>query len=174
MSINKGFIFLLFAAALSSCSSTHRSASISWEGERIRFEFSPPDAGSPTLRCLSCNTALPPLPLDVNGAGISYIKIDEAKDAISSRFRITGSGIDTAVVLHEQLTDALKAKIIGEALIVKYTIVYKDTAMTEQVGTLERQDEVNLFGESDVFYYLHHPHYSEPVVILRSHAVRMQ
>ncbi len=148
-----------------------------WEDGRIRLQFTPPDAGSPVLKCLSCNEVLAPLPLQVNEQGIAYIKIEESKNAIASHFRIQGSGIDTAITL-QQLSPPddeknyhLKDKLIGRVMATKYAIIYKDTSMTEQVGALERQDEVNLFGKDDVFYYIHHPRFATPVVILRSHAV---
>jgi hypothetical protein len=172
--LKQGFIFLIAAVLLDGCASTHRTARIGWEGDRIRLEFFPPDAGSPVLRCLSCNEVLAPLPLQVNDQGIAYIKIDEAKNASASHFRIVGSGIDTALSLNEPTPNELKDKLIGRAMMLRYAIIYKDTTMTETVGSLERQDEVNLFGEDEVFYYIHHPGYPTPVVILRSHAVRIK
>ncbi len=164
----------MIAGFLNSCASTPHTARIGWEGERIRFEFFPPDVGSPVLKCLSCNEAMPPLPLQVNDQGIAYIKIDDAKRSSTSHFRLTGNGIDTALSLSEPAPSALKDKLIGRAMILRYAIIYKDTTMAETVGSLERQDEVNLFGESDVFYYIHHPSYANPVVILKSHTVRIQ
>jgi len=179
VSIHKGFIIIVIASVLSSCAS-HHTASVFWEGERIRIQFSPPDAGSPVLKCLSCNEVLAPLPLQVNDQGIAYIKIDESKKVISSHFRVQGSGIDTALTL-QQLPSSeaekrfgLKDKLIGRVMATQYTIIYKDTSMIEQVGSLERQDEVNLFGKDDVFYYIHDPLFSTPVVILRSHAITIQ
>ncbi|MDP4229714.1 MAG: hypothetical protein Q8916_04840 [Bacteroidota bacterium] len=159
---------------------THRSANLSWEGERVRVQFSPPDAGSPVLKCLSCNRDFAPLPLQVNDQGLAYIKIDEIRTAFTSHFRIIGSGIDTALTLQplppKEVTERYKLKdsLIGRAMALRYAVVYKDTTMTEQVGSLERQDEMNLFGEDELFYYIHHPLYTMPVVILRSQAVRIQ
>ncbi len=168
---------ILFAVLLLSSCATHHTARIGWEGDKIRLEFSPPNAGSPVLKCLSCNTELAPLPLQVNDQGIAYIKIDEVRKTPISHFRLTGSGIDTAVTLQQPVlygsagqTDSL----IGRIMAVRYTIIYKDTTMTEPVGTLEKKDEVNLFGKDDVFYYIHQPGYNLPVVILRSHAVTIQ
>jgi len=172
--INKGFTFLIIAALLSSCAATHHTARIGWEGEKIRLEFFPPDVGSPVLKCLSCNEAMAPLPLQVNDQGIAYIKIEDAKNASTSHFRLVGSGIDTALSLEQPTPNGLKDKLIGRLMILRYALMYKDTTMSETVGSLERQDEVNLFGEDDVFYYIHQPRYPKPVVILRSHAVRIQ
>jgi hypothetical protein len=175
LSINKGFIFLIVGALLSGCASTHHSVRIGWEGEKIRLEFTPPDVGSPILKCLSCNEALPPLPLEVNNQGIAYIKIDDVRSAIVSRFHLTGSGIDTALTLQQPLTSTgIKDSLIGRIMAIRYTVIYKDTTMNEQIGALERKDEVNLFGEDDLFYYIHYPHYPRPVVLLRSNAVRIQ
>jgi hypothetical protein len=174
LNINKGFIILLTACLLSGCSSTHHTARIGWEGDRIRLEFFPPDIGSPVLKCLSCNEEFPSLPLQVSDQGIAYIKIDEAKNASTSHFHLTGSGIDTALSLDEPTPTSLRDKFIGRAMMLRYAMIYKDTTMAETVGTLERQDKVNLFGEDDVFYYIHHPRYPNPVVILKSHAVRIR
>jgi hypothetical protein len=173
VSIHKGFIIILAGLFLSSCA-THHSARIAWEGERIRLEFTPPDAGSPVLKCLSCNEELAPLPLQVNDHGIAYIKIDEARNALVSHFRLTGSGIDTALILQQPVPNGYKDSLIGRIMAVRYTIIYKDTSLTESVGSLERKDEVNLFGKDDVFYYIHEPGYNFPVVILKSHAVTIQ
>lgn len=164
---------------IAGCAS-HRSVMVGWEGERIRLEFSPPNAGSPVLKCLSCNLALAPLPLQVNDVGIAYIKIDEAKNATNTHFRLNGSGIDTAFILtplsplEAAKRDKIKDEFIGRAMITRYANIYEDTSMVKKIGSLERQDEVNLFGKDDVFYYIHHPGYNMPAVILRSHAIVIQ
>jgi hypothetical protein len=173
VSIHKGFIFFLALICFSGCA-THHTARIGWEGEKIRLEFTPQNAGTPLLKCLSCNEELAPLPLQVNDQGIAYIKIDEARNAPVSHFHLVGSGIDTALTLHQPLPNGSKDSLIGRIMAVRYTIIYKDTTMTETVGSLEKKDEVNLFGKDDVFYYIHHPGYDFPVVILRSHAVMIQ
>ena len=165
---------IFFAGLLLGGCATHHSARIGWEGEQIRLEFTPPNAGSPVLKCLSCNTELDPLPLQVNENGIAYIKIDEARNATVSHFHLKGSGIDTALTLQQSVPNGMKDSLIGRIMALRYTVIYKDTSMTEQVGSLERKDEVNLFGKDDVFYYIHQPGYNYPVVILRSHAVTIQ
>lgn len=176
LSIHKGFIYFLILLLMGGCA-THRTTIVGWEGERIRLEFTPPDAGSPVLKCLSCNLALAPLPLEVNDAGIAYIKIDQVKNTTNTHFRLTGSGIDTAFILSPispeeaaKITQ-MKDEYIGRAMITRYANIYEDTTMAKSIGSLERQDEVNLFGKDDVFYYIHHPGYNLPVVILRSHAI---
>ena len=173
MSIHKGFIILVLAVIFAGCA-THHTARIGWEGDKIRMEFTPPNAGTPILKCLSCNTELAPLPLQVNDQGIAYIKIEEARTASVSHFHLVGSGIDTALTLQQPLPSGFKDSLIGRIMTVRYTIIYKDTTMTEPVGILEKKDEVNLFGKDDVFYYIHQPGYNFPVVILRSHAVTIQ
>lgn len=176
LSIHKGFIFLLLGISMAGCAS-HRTAMVGWEGERIRIEFTPPNAGSPVLKCLSCNTVLAPLPLQVNDVGIAYIKIDEARNAANTHFRLSGSGIDTAFILtplspeEAAKRDKIKDEFIGRAMITRFANIYSDTTMSQTIGSLERQDEVNLFGKDDVFYYIHHPGYNSRVVILRSHAI---
>jgi hypothetical protein len=156
------------------CASTPHTAKIGWEEDKIRLEFFPPDISSPELQCLSCNQTLTPLPLQVNDHGIAYIRINEARTAITSHFHLKGSGIDTLLTLQQPPDQTTKDKLIGRLLITRYALIYKDTTMTETVGSLERNDEVNLFGEGEVFYYIHHPLYPPPVVVLKSHAVKIE
>ena len=172
--MKKQGLIILFAGLLLTSCATHLTARIGWEGDKIRLEFSPPNAGSPVLKCLSCNQELGSLPLQVNEQGIAYIKIDEARKTPISHFRLIGSGIDTALTLNQPVSNGSKDSLIGRIMALRYTIIYKDTTMTEPIGTLEKKDEVNLFGKDDVFYYIHQPGYNFPVVILRSHAVTIQ
>ena len=178
MGIHKGFIFILLSLICVGCAA-HRTATISRDGDRIKLQIKPP-GGSPTLKCLTCNQEIPPLPISFDDQGIAFIKIDEASSAIVTHFHLVGSGIDSAMILQPPSPDYMTTKynpaqrVTGRAVINRYSVIYKDTTMIESLGSLERQDEVNLFGEDDVFYYIHHPRYIHPVVILRSHAVRIK
>ena len=123
---------------------------------------------------------MPPLPLDVNSHGTGYIKFDELKTYLAEHFHIRGSGLDTTVTLAQpQPAEAmalynLHEKLIGRIMITRYANLYRDTTMNERAGSLEPLDEVNLFAEGEVFYHVHDPRYAEPVVVLKSHAVRIQ
>ncbi len=179
----KGFIFLFLAALLAGCA-THRTASVAWEDTRIKVTITPPGGStlftSPALRCLSCNTVLPAIPLSENDQGIAYLKINEAANSIATHFHIEAGGLDSALILQprspEEATNYYKltTPLTGRILITQPAIIYDDSTMSRQIGTLERGDEANLFSESDVFYYVHHPDVSHPVVVLRSHAIRLQ
>ena len=181
MNINKGFTILLAVWLISGCSATHHAAVVGWEQGKVRFDFSPANGiGSPVLECVTCNGALPPLPLNVNDQGVGYIKFAEIHDYLAERFHIKGSGIDTTLTLMQPQPDeamqlyGLHQPLIGRIMITRYADVYKDTSMNELVGTLDKDDEVNLFAEGELFYHIHDPRYTIPVVVLRSHAVRIK
>ena len=181
MSINKGFIIFLSAFIIAGCSSTRHSATVGWEEGKVRFQFTPADGvGSPILECVTCNGALPPLPLQVNDQGIGYIKFNELHSYLAERFHVKGSGIDTTLSLMQPQPDeamrlyGLQQKLIGRILITRYADIYKDSSMNELLGTLTKDDEVNLFGEGELFYHIHDPRYAMPVVVLKSHAVRIK
>jgi hypothetical protein len=174
----KGFTFLFLITILTGCSA-HRTATLGWEGERIRIQVTPP-GGSPTLECLSCNQFIPPAPLSENSDGVAYVKVDEASNAITSKFHIEAGGLDSAFTLQPPpIEEAMKKyklsqPLTGRIMITQLAVIYEDSTMLKRVGSLTRGDEANLFSESEVFYYIHHPAYSKPVVVLRSHAFRLQ
>lgn len=166
---------------LNACGSAPHTAKVRWETGRERFDFIPPSGvGSPTIECVSCRGALPPLPLEVNDRGIGYIKYDELRNYLTEHFHVKGNGIDTTLTLAQPPPDEamrlyrLQQKLIGRIMITRYADLYKDTSMNELAGTLERFDEVNLFGEGELFYHIHDPRYAAPVVVLKSHAVRIE
>ncbi len=179
----KGFIFLLLSGLLVSCA-TERHASVSWEGEKIRVEVAPPGGSTlfspPSIECLSCDEVLPPLPLDENTAGVAYLKLSEASSSVATRFRVHGAGLDTALLLQPRPeTEAtayyhLSTPVVGRILATSLAHIYNDTTMSKSVGILERGAEANLFRENDVFYFIHHPMYDHPVVVLRSNAIRLR
>lgn len=174
----KGFIFLSLITILYGCAS-HRTATVGWEQDRIRVQITPP-GGSPTLRCLSCNDVIPPIPLSENDQGVAYVKIDEASRSITSKFYLEAGGLDSAVILQPLPPDEatkkynLQPALTGRVMMTQLTVIYEDSTMLKRIGSLTRGDEANLFSESEVFYYIHHPGYSKPVVLLRSQAFRLQ
>jgi hypothetical protein len=46
--------------------------------------------------------------------------------------------------------------------------------MNRTVSAMEKQDEANIFGEDDIFYYVHYPKYKQPCVLLKTHAMRIE
>jgi hypothetical protein len=178
----KGFIFLAFALIATGCAS-HRTAELSWEGEKIKIAVTPAGGSTlfsdPSLECLSCNEVLPPIPVSENSNGVGYIKLESASSNIASRFRFKAAGADIALTLQPRLPAEatsyyhLKEPIIGRIMATELAHVYKDSTESVVVGTLNRGEEANLFRENDVFYFVHHPMYDHPVVILRQSAVRI-
>ncbi|MBS1902653.1 MAG: hypothetical protein JSS75_03015 [Bacteroidetes bacterium] len=181
--MHKGFIFLLFCALLPSCAPT-RHVDARWDGDRVRFEITPPGGStllsSPSASCLSCSEVLPPIPLDENSEGVATFKLEAAQQSIATQFRVCGAGFDTALFLQPRPEQEatkyyrLSSPVIGRIAATQLTHVYKDTTMSFVVGVLERGAEANLFRENDVFYFIHHPMYDHPVVVLRSSAIRLR
>lgn len=134
---------------------------------------------SPTIECLTCDQVLPPIPLEENSDGVAYFKLEAASNAVATTFRVRAAGLDSAVILQPREAAAanefykLSVPIEGRILSTSLAHIYKDTTMSFSVGTLERGAEANLFGENDVFYFIHHPMYDHPVVVLRSSAIRL-
>jgi hypothetical protein len=158
--------------------------SASWEGEKVRFDVSPPGGSTlfsaPSAECLTCSEVLPPIPLDEDANGSATFKLEAAERAIATGFRLRGAGFDTAMYLQPRPEAEanryyhLPAPIVGRIVATELAHVYKDSTMSFSVGTLERGAEANLFRESDVFYFIHHPMYDHPVVVLRSSAIRLR
>lgn len=178
----KGFTIFLFAALLASCAS-HRSASISWQEDKVQIRMSPPGGSSlftsPALTCLTCNEPIPPVAVSFDDNGILRFKLDEANERITHRFHINASGIDTALILNPPPPDVatkrygLSQPLVGRVLVTEYTLVYRDTMMSQSVSELERQDEANIFSENKAFYFVHHPRYKTPMVIVKGSAIRL-
>ena len=179
----KGFIFLAFVIAFTGCAS-HRTAQLSWEGEKIKIAVAPPGGSTlfsdPSLECLSCSEVIPPIPVAENSEGIAYVKIESASSNVASRFRFKAAGADMAIILQPRPASEamsyyhLKQPVIGRVMATELTHIYKDSTEGQVIGTLNRGDEANLFGENNVFYFIHHPMYDHPVVILRESAIRIQ
>lgn len=135
---------------------------------------------SPSIECQSCDEVLPPIPLDENADGVAYFKLDAASSAIATRFRIRAAGLDSTLLLQPMAESAAESfykpstPIRGRILITSFAHVYKDSSMHLSIGMLERGAEANLFRENDVFYFIHHPMYDHPVVVLRSSAIRLR
>jgi hypothetical protein len=51
--------------------------------------------------------------------------------------------------------------------------MYAAPDMKQTVGALERRDEANIFGEDDVFFFVHHPKYKQPVYVLKSNCMKI-
>ncbi len=178
----KGFTILLFAALLAGCAS-HRTASIGWDANQVRIQMTPPGGSSlftkPALTCLSCNEATPTVATTFDDNGVLKFTLGEANENITHRFRLDASGIDTSLILKTPPPDVamkrygLSQPLIGRVLVTEFAMIYRDTTMSQTVGKLERQDEANIFSENETFFFIHHPRYKEPVVILKNSAIRM-
>ena len=176
-------IIVTLLVTLIGCGGASRTATIGWTGDKVRLAIAPAGEGlfsKPTLTCVSCVISIPPFPVSPDAAGIVEFNFPQAKEQITTRFHLDASGIDTAFILQPPAPEIaakqyrLNAPLTGRILITYLTMVYRDTTMTDAVATLEREDEANIFGENDLYYFVHHPVYREPLVVLRSHAIRIQ
>jgi hypothetical protein len=177
------FYGVLLCIALAGCGGPSGTASIDWSGQKIRLALSHPSGGllsKATLTCLSCQTAIPPFPVTPDDRGEVVFDLPDAREQITTRFHLEGGDLDTALILQPPAPEVvsrqydLPGPLAGRVLVTHLAVVYRDTSMTETVTTLEREDEANIFGENDLYYFVHHPLYNEPLVILRTHAVRIR
>lgn len=176
------YIVLLLALFVSSCA-THRTASMNWEGDKVRLKVAPPGGGtlfsSPALTCLTCNEVVPTFAVDLDDNGSSLFYLGESDERITHRFRFSAAGIDTALLLQpvspkEATTKyELEKPLTGRIVILDYCPMYANPDMKQSVGTLERRDEANIFGEDDIFFYVHHPKYKQPVYVLKSNGMKI-
>lgn len=176
-------ICIAFLTLLGSCGGASRTATLGWSGDKVRLAIHPAGEGllsKPTLTCVSCMVSIPPFPVSPDGNGVVEFSFPQAKEQITTRFHLEANGIDTAFILQPPAPDIAtrqfhtNAPLTGRILITYLSMVYRDTTMADAVGALEREDEANIFSENDLYYFVHHPMYSEPVVVLKSHAVRIQ
>jgi hypothetical protein len=179
----KGLIALVFSLLVVGCSS-HRTATIGWQGDKVRLQVSPPGGStlfsSPALECLSCNEVIPPFAVNFDDAGVTTFYLAEANEKVTHRFHLNASGVDTALLLQPpQPKEAekrynLSKPLVGRIRALQYVLIYRDSTMDRPVGAMERQDEANIFGEDDIFYYIHYPKYKDPCMVLKSHAMRIE
>jgi hypothetical protein len=175
------YIVLVLATLLASCS-THRTATIGWEGDKVRLKVTPPGGGtlfsSPALTCLTCNEVVPTFAVDLDDNGSSLFYLGEADERIAHRFYFSAAGIDTALLLQQPSPKEAAAKyelekpLTGRIVALDYALVYADKDMKQVIGVLERRDEANIFGEDETFFYVHHPKYKSEVYVLKTNCMK--
>jgi len=177
------FVLCAFAVSLLGCGGTSHTASIGWSGEKVRLQLDPSASSffsKPALTCVSCQTPIPPFPISPDANGVVEFAFPQAREQVTTRFHLEADGLDTAFILQPPAPEEasrqyqLDPALTGRVLVTFLTMVYRDTSMADAVSTLEREDEVNIFGENDLYYFIHHPAYREPLVILKSHAIRIR
>lgn len=175
-------VLCVSAVGLLGCGSTN-TAWIGWSGNKVRLQLSPNRSGllsKPALTCVSCKTSIPPFPVTPDANGIVEFDFPEAREQITTRFHLEANGLDTAFILQPPPPDVAERQykllqpLAGRILVTNLAMVYRDTSLADAVSTLEREDEANIFGEDDLYYFVHHPAYRNPLVVLKSHAVRIR
>lgn len=155
-----------------------------WQGDTIYvqlYKTSEPSArpSMPKIRyeCLSCNLIDPPQRLLFDDSGIAPIFIPEARQLISTRLRIEGSGIDTTFIQKQRTPNqataffALSRPLVGRVLVNQLALLYSDTTQDSVVTTAQIGDELNIFGTVRGFYSVHHPRFTQPLLLLKENGV---
>ncbi len=148
------------------------------------YRTSEPTAANPslptvTVDCRSCNLIEEPLPVQFDPTGTARVFIPEARQLLSVRLHIHGSGIDTTFVQKqpapEQATSIYKlaTPLKGRVLVTQLAILAPDTTLDRAICTAQIGDELNIFGERSGFYLVHHPLFHEPLYLLKENAVRI-
>jgi hypothetical protein len=185
-------IALFFSFVALGCSSSNQNPDKyhvgwhRWSGDTVEvqlFRTSDPKA-TPSLpkikfECLSCNLIAEPKRIAFNDSGIGRIVIPEARQILSARIRLTGSGIDTTFIQKQPPPDqaasmySLTKPMIGRVLVNQLALLYSDTTQDSVVTTAQTGDELNVFDQLRGFYAVHHPRFSQPLYLLRENAVRL-
>ena len=157
-----------------------------WVGDSISvrvFRTAEPSANTSlpkiTAECLSCNLAHPPEQLAFNSEDQAIIYFPEARQLISARMELKGSGIDTTFIQFQrppaeaQAYFHLSRPLMGRVLVNQLAPLYLDTTQDSVVTFASKADELNIYGERSAFYLVHHPNFRKPLYLLKSNAIRL-
>jgi hypothetical protein len=161
---------------------THR-----WVGDSIVvrvYQTSTPYAHSSlpgiTVNCLSCNLTNAPSSLNFDDSGVARIYIPEARQLLSARLHLHGSGIDTTFIQTQRspieatkyfhLTQPLRGRILVD----HFALLYLDSTQDSVVASANVGDELNMFGDRSAFYIIQYPNFDHPLLLLKEDAVRLQ
>jgi hypothetical protein len=133
-----------------------------------------------TVNCLSCNLTNSPSSLTFDDSGVARIYIPEARQLLSARLHLHGSGIDTTFIQTQRAPgDAttyfhLSQPLIGRVLVERFALLYVDSTQDSVVASAIVGDELNIFADHRVFYAVQHPNFDHPLLLLKKDAVRLQ
>ncbi|HET6401539.1 MAG TPA: hypothetical protein VFH95_09090 [Candidatus Kapabacteria bacterium] len=165
---------------------TYHIGAHEWVGDSISvrvYRTSEPSATTSlpkiTAECLSCNLTHPPEQLAFNSEDRAIIYFPEARQLISSRLELKGSGIDTTFIQFQRPPAEatayfhLSRPLVGRVFVNQLAPLYLDTTQDSVVTSASKADELNIYGEHSAFYLVHHPNFPMPLYLLKSNAVRM-
>lgn len=157
-----------------------------WVGDSIyvRIYRTSEPAANPSLptinaECRSCNLTQPAKPLAFNPEGFTDIYFPEARQEISARIHLHGSGIDTTFIQtqrppHEAMEYFhLSRPLVGRVLVAEFAPLYFDTTQDSVVTTADIGDELNIYRELPHFFVVQHPNFRKPLYLFKGNAVRL-
>lgn len=158
-----------------------------WQGDSIWVHVyrtsQPSQNGSiPSLQveCANCNLVNSSYPLVIDPDGNTQIFIPGARQLLSVRLHVFGSGIDTTFLQTEQpMQEAMSGyhfsePLRGRVLIERFAVLYSDSLQDSVVTIANQGDEINFYGETKAFYVVQHPDFENPLYLLKSNAFRIE
>ena len=180
---------LIGLCVLSSCGSAvdiYRLSAIDWKQDSIVLKITHKAGGGPAqglglkVTCLTCNFHEPAWKVETNASGAAALLIPEARNLLSTRLGVLGSGIDTVGVLLQPSPQAatqlfnVGRPLIGRVLVTGLALLFVDSTMDSVAATAGLQDELNIFEEQTSFFLVHHPMFSHPLYMRKLGVVRLQ
>ncbi len=178
---------LLFGCGSSGNPDVYHIGAHEWVSDSIKVRvyqtsspFGHPALPGITVDCLSCNLTNSPSKLNVNDSGVARIYIPEARQLLSARLHVHGSGIDTTFIQTQRAPGEatkyfhLAQPLIGRVLVERFALLYVDSTQDSVVASASVGDELNIFADHRAFYTVHHPNFDHPLLLLKEDAVRLQ
>ena len=157
-----------------------------WVGDSIwvRVYHTSEPAAQPSLPtitadCRSCNLTQPAKQLAFSSNGTTHIYFPEARQQISARIHLHGSGIDTTFIQTQRSPKEameyfhLSRPLVGRVLVGEFAPLYLDTTQDSVVTNADIGDELNIYGERSHFFVVQHPNFSHPLYLFKGNAVRL-
>ncbi len=179
-------IFNLFGSGVEKNPDEYRVGSHEWVGDSIQlriYRTSEPDANPSlpgiTAECKSCNFLEPAKQLSFNAEGEALLYFPEARQLISPRIHLHGSGIDTTFIqtqrqpLQAMAYYHLRRPLVGRVLVGEFAPLYLDSTQDSVAASANVGDELNLYGERSAFFIVQHPNFSMPLYLYKGDAVRL-
>lgn len=188
--MNKKALALLVAVCFAGCSGSkdvYHVRSQAWVGDSIEvavYETASPTATqvSPpkiTIYCRSCNLIDAPRELTFDAQGTAHVYMPETLYELEPRLHLLGKGIDTTIILHtappavDQQRFKLGLPLVGRIMLLEESPLYASSDQDSTVTSARTGDQMNIFGEDQHFYLVHHPMFSAPLFLLKTNAARL-
>ncbi len=189
MSVGLRFLGMFSCVFLFGCAreaSFFNVSDIHWKADAIEFSLRQTDTtagrehpGSVDVDCLNCNIIEPPSEASVDSLGTVHLHLPEANFMLSARLHVQGRGLDTIVVLKQRSKKEaeeffkITTPLVGRVLVTQFSILYSDSTTRETATHADKGDELNLFGENDQVFFVHHPLFRQPLYLPKSSGVRL-